>query len=153
MEQYEELEMEILLKTLISDNSGTVGTLEIDGIFKCFTMEDQFNEPKVYGETRIPRGRYKIELRNEGSMTERYAKKYNFHRGMLWLRDVPDFSYVYIHIGNTEDHTDGCILVGSGCSIRNNAKNVSGSALSYTEIYPQIANAILSGEEVWIDVT
>ena len=64
-------------------------------------------------ETRIPAATYRITLRDEGGMTGRYAKRFpEFHRGMLWLRDVPGFEWIYIHLGNTDDHTSGCILVG-----------------------------------------
>ena len=31
---------------------------------------------------------------------------------MLELQDVPNFKYILIHAGNTDEQTAGCILVG-----------------------------------------
>ena len=137
-----------------SDES-TLGTLAIDGAFVCYTLEDTRRMKKIEGETRIPAGRYEIKLRDEGGLTAKYAERYGaMHKGMLWLQDVPDFQWVYIHTGNKRGHTEGCILVGDAVS--NNAVSegvVSGSRQAYTRIYPQIA-ACLTGpqERVWINI-
>ena len=145
--------MELELKRLKDDGKGTIGTLSINGEFVSFTLEDTFNEPKVYGKTRIPDGEYELKLRTGSPMANRYKKRFgDTHKGMLWLQDVPDFTYVYIHVGNREDDTDGCILVGSTCSSRKDDQYVAGSVLAYTEIYPYIADAITKGEKVTIKI-
>lgn len=144
--------MKIVLTRLKDDTISTIGTLSIDGKFKCFTLEDTHNIPKVHGESRIPAGEYRIDLRTDGKMTHRYASKFEFHKGMLWLRAVPNFEYVYIHIGNREDDTDGCILLGRTCSSAIGSQAISGSTLAYVEYYQLIANAILSGESVTIEI-
>ena len=82
--------------------------------FLCYTLEDEHRDEKVMHETRIPAGTYKITLRTVGGFHSRYAKKYgDMHKGMLWVRDVPGFEYILIHTGNTDEHTSGCLLVGS----------------------------------------
>ena len=92
----------------------TIGLLFIGGKFACFILEDEEREEKVPGETRVPAGLYKMELRTEGGMHRKYAERYGKkHKGMLWLRDVPDFKWIYIHIGNKNEHTDGCLLPGN----------------------------------------
>jgi len=145
--------MYLQLLRLRDNANSTIGTLHVDGEFECFTLEDTYNEPKVYGKTRVPSGTYEIELRTEGHMTTRYLDRYGpIHKGMLWLRNVKNFKYVYIHIGNTEDDTDGCILLGSGCTARTNEQNVTGSALAYLELYPRVAKEILAGEKVTIEI-
>lgn len=149
--------MELLLQRFSSGQDSTLGLIHhVSGsalAFRCFTLEDQFNEPKVAGETRIPAGRYRIKLRAEGGMHAGYAKRFGFHRGMLWLQDVPGFEWVYIHTGNLDDETEGCILVGDGAG-----QNVTeegrllGSVAAYTRLYQEIATALDGGQDVWLAI-
>ena len=60
------------------------------------------DEKKVYGETAIPYGTYKVILS--------YSPK--FKRILPELLDVPCFTGIRIHRGNTEKDTAGCLLVG-----------------------------------------
>ena len=142
--------MYIQIVRLRDNGSDTISTFSINGVFECFSLEDTHNEPKIHGRTRIPAGTYNIELRTEGTMTDRYAEKYSNHRGMLWLRNVPNFEYVYIHTGNTEDHTDGCILVGANCN--SIAGTVGNSVVAYKKIYAKVILALDRGEEVTIQI-
>lgn len=133
----------------------TLGLLLINGRFHCYALEDESREVKVPGETRIPAGSYRITLRTVGGFHARYARKFpDFHQGMLWLRDVPGFQFILIHIGNSDDDTAGCILIGDQA---NNALVddgfVASSAQAYRRIYPIIASAIERSETVTIEVT
>ena len=115
--------------------------------FLAYTLEDEYREEKVKGETRIPAGTYKITLRTTGGFHARYTKKYgSMHKGMLWVRDVPNFEYILIHTGNTDEHTAGCLLVGD--TQKDGFTGASTSA--YKRIYPPIAEALESGDEVTI---
>lgn len=145
--------MDLLLSRFSGAAESTLGLLFVDRAFFCYTLEDQFNEPKVPGETRIPAGRYRIELRTEGGMTQRYADRFGFHRGMLWLRNVPNFTFIYLHVGNNDDHSEGCILVGDG-QVQNVTERgqVTSSVAAYTRLYSQILRALERSEEVWITV-
>ena len=66
------------------------------------------------------------------------------HKGMLWLQDVPNFKWILIHCGNTDEHTAGCLLVGD--SQENNQIKTNGfigsSSNAYKRIYPAIAEAV-----------
>jgi len=118
--------------------------------FRCFTCEDESRPVKVKGETRIPAGRYEIKLRAAGGMHPKYASKFpGLHRGMLHLQDVPGFEWVYIHIGNDDDDTAGCILVGDGAHV---GGTLSESTVAYRRLYGVVSNAILAGEPVSIEV-
>ena len=113
--------------------------------FLTYTLEDEYRKHKKSKETRIPAGTYKIKLRDEGGFHKRYSKKYsNIHRGMLHIIDVPNFEYILIHTGNTEEHTAGCLLIGD--SQENNQVNKNGfigsSVNAYKRVYPLIAKAI-----------
>lgn len=150
--------MELQTLRISTGLESTLGILHVvgqgvDTSFRCFTMEDQPNEPKVPGETRIPAGRYQILLRNEGGMNERYKEKFAFHRGMLHLQAVPNFTFVYIHYGNFDDETDGCILVGDGAKSNVIADGmVSSSVAAYERLYKEVITAMDDGEEVFITV-
>ena len=135
----------------------TNGLLFIDGVFECYTLEDQYQEVKVMHETCIPEGTYEIKLRDAGGFSSRYLQKYGpeFHKGMLHIVDVPGFEYILIHCGNTDEHTAGCLLLGNSQENNQIKKDgfIGGSANAYMTIYPLIASAIESGKDVCITYT
>ena len=121
--------------------------------FLCYTLEDEYREEKVYSETRIPQGTYKINLRTVGRLHEKYIKRFpDVHRGTLHVRNVPNFKYILIHCGNTDDHSAGCLLLGD--SQENNIIRKNGyighSSQAYKRVYPPIAKALENNEEVTI---
>lgn len=131
----------------------TNGMLFIDGVFECFTLEDEVRDVKVHSETAIPLGEYEIKLRTEGGFHSKYTARYGaMHKGMLWLQDVPNFKWILIHTGNTDSHTAGCLLVGETQQDLDKGKDgfVGGSGDAYKKMYPKVANALLSGEKVTI---
>lgn len=145
------------LKTIrySSAKRDTLSLFLIDCEFMCYVLEDEHRNEKVFGETRIPAGVYEVKFRKEGGFHNRYTAKYGetFHKGMLELQDVPNFKYVLIHIGNDEDDTAGCLLVGNTAN-NNQVKNgfVGSSTQAYKSIYPRIAKALEEGEQVWLTI-
>ena len=124
--------------------------------FLCYTLEDEYRDVKKYGETRVPAGTYKITLRKVGGFHSRYTKKYGeMHKGMLWVRDVPNFEYILIHTGNTDEHTAGCLLLGDTQQTNFEWSDgfVGRSAIAYKRVYRKIAAALVAGEEVTITYT
>lgn len=147
-----------LLRTSEGKES-TLGQLYIDHEPECFTLEDQFQKEKVKGETRIPNGRYKIELREVVTpMTERYRKKYTWFTYHLHVTNVRGFENIYIHAGVTDDHTDGCILIAD--ALYNNQVKVGKyedgalmySSQAYERVYKKVFTALKAGEDVFIDI-
>lgn len=121
--------------------------------FLCYTLEDEKRDDKVVGETRVPTGTYRVGLRKVGGFHDRYAHRFqDIHKGMLWIRDVPGFEFILIHCGNTDEHTSGCLLIGE--TQESNRKKADGfigrSTQAYFDVYPMVAEAIESGEEVTI---
>ena len=116
--------------------------------FLCYTMEDQYNPTKIYGETRIPAGTYKLTLRAEGGFHNRYLNRYgaDWHKGMIYVNEVPNYEYILWHVGNSPTDTKGCLLLSK------TQKDAFGGAsrAAYEEVYPVIRDAILSGEEVTV---
>ncbi|WP_430810133.1 MULTISPECIES: DUF5675 family protein [unclassified Carboxylicivirga] len=145
------------LKVVRYSGSGesTLGLLFIDGAFACYTLEDEHRTIKVMGETRIPAGRYRVELRSYGGHHWRYLKRYGseFHKGMLQIMNVPGFTDILIHKGNDDDDTAGCLLVGD--TANNNQVTdgfIGNSTVAYNRIYPFVRDAILRGDEVFLEV-
>lgn len=82
----------------------TIGVLYVDGARECWTLEDEVRPDgiKIWGETAIPAGVYRVDL----TISPR------FKRELPLLINVANFSGVRIHPGNTAGDTEGCILVG-----------------------------------------
>lgn len=164
--------MRIVLQRFMSNKEATVGGLYIDcpDTPLCFILEDEHRTKKVMSETRIPSGSYEISLRCEGGHYNRYLEKYkDVHKdgryGMLcihssgndeWKIVTPtmEFQYVLIHIGNNDDHTAGCLLTGTTPTHTafKEKGQISNSTVAYKQIYLKIADKLLSGERVYLDV-
>ena len=132
----------------------TNGLLFIDGLFECYTLEDQYQEVKVMHETCIPEGTYDIKFRTVGGFHERYKKRYgNSHYGMLHLQDVPGFTYILIHAGNTDEHTSGCLIVGETQQDLDVSEDgfIGSSGKAYVKLYNKIAKQLLIGNPVTIE--
>lgn len=106
--------MKLLVDRFYKGTKYTVGKLYIDGKYICDTMEDkdrnltqdttldEIKKKKVYGQTAIPTGTYKIVVNNSPK----------FKRNLPRLLNVPGFDGILIHRGNTHEDSAGCILVG-----------------------------------------
>ena len=146
--------MIVKLVRFSSQENSTLGLLYIDGEFQCFTMEDEHRTKKVKHETRIPEGIYQLGVRDEGGYHTRYLSKFpGVHQGMIEVLDVPNFSFILLHIGNWEYQTSGCILCG------NTAKqNVTGdgmvmdSKIAYLRVYPKIIKELIKGKKVFLNI-
>jgi hypothetical protein len=151
--------MKLTVKRFADNGDTTLGILYVNGVFNCFTVEDEERAIKKQGETRVPNGIYKIGLRKEGSYHTKYATQYgSIHKGMLCIYNAAgwkiekngmSFQYILIHTGNTDEHTMGCLLVNDSVS----GKTFTGSSSkdAYVDLYPVVASAIEKGEEVTIE--
>ena len=120
----------------------TIGRLFVDGKYFCDTLEDRCRdldkEEKVMNETAIPEGTYEVIVNVSAK----------FRRKLPLLLDVPHFSGIRIHRGNTDKDTSGCILVGENKQ-QGRVINSTGYELKLTEM---IEKAMLSGEKIVIQV-
>jgi hypothetical protein len=80
----------------------TIGQLYIDGELFCFTLEDVVREEKIPNETAIPTGTYEVVLETSPK----------FGPETVTVKNVPGFTGIRIHAGNTADDTEGCIILG-----------------------------------------
>ena len=141
--------MNLTLKRLNLTPNYTEGELYVNGVYFCKTLEDtnrdlnkngQFdnNEKKVYGETCIPYGKYKVILS--------YSPK--FKRELPEILEVPDFQGIRIHRGNKISDTLGCILCGE--KVKNGyLSNSTPYEIKLVELFKQ---AKLRNEELFIEI-
>lgn len=106
--------MKLLLKRIALKDTYTIGKLYIDGEYFCDTLEDRVRdynkdgdlmdagETKIFGETAIPYGKYKMNL----SLSPKFKKI------LPRLLNVPHFDGILIHAGTKAEHSHGCILIG-----------------------------------------
>jgi len=141
--------MILLLKRRYLADDYTIGSLFINGVYLCDTIEDKVRdvnqdgefgegEEKVFGETAIPYGRYHVEL----SMSPK------FKRELPMILDVPHFTGIRIHRGNTAEDSHGCILPGE-----NKAKgHVINSSAYEIKIVNKIRIAEYNNEDIIIEI-
>lgn len=169
--------MEIVqLRRLFSEHSA-ISDVYIGGERVCLFVEDTvrdvnmdgdlddvaLGEKKIYGETAIPYGRYRIVLEKSGYIYNSY-KKASFwlgrgqagfekiFKGMLMLTGIKGYSRVHIHIGNYVGDTLGCLLTGTTANTAKDPYSVSGSTAAFVKLYKKVIPALEAGEEVWIDI-
>lgn len=130
--------MNLRLQRQPSDEDRTHGDLSIDGAWECFTLEDVVRPEKIKGKTAIPAGTYAVTLENSP----------RFGPDTLTVNDVPGFSGVRIHAGNTEHDTEGCPLVGR----TRTATGIGESRLALNELKDKVKTALNSGDWVWLEI-
>lgn len=140
--------MKLLLKRTAKRDTYTIGKLYIDGVYFCDTLEDkdrgltqsmttsELSQKKVPSKTSIPTGEYQVTI----SYSNRFKQQ------MPLLNNVPGFSGIRIHSGNTAQDTDGCILVGKNKSVG----KVLESRKTYQELYKILSN--VGNEKIHITI-
>jgi hypothetical protein len=149
--------MEIKIKRIYLTETTSIGELRINGGFFCWTLEDKVREPKarpteelhawvkswkVQNSTAIPRGRYKLEI----TWSNRF--------GLLLpvLNDVPGFTGIRIHPGNSFKDTEGCILLGLEKGKDVIYKSRLAQRLFMNAISTQIKYTVKLKEETWVEI-
>lgn len=136
------------------DEETTIGLLQINHEFYCYTLEDTFNEEKIAGKTRIPAGSYSIKFRKEETeltlkYRERYPEWFTFH---LQLLEVPGFDSIYIHNGGDHTHTEGRILVSDSLNVNNEKTFLSNSRETFRRLYCYISEQLNNNIPVRITI-
>ncbi len=133
--------MELTLQRKWFTEKSTIGALAVDGAFECFTLEDKQrapDEPKLFGQTAIPLGRYEVAITHSP----------RFGIDMPLLLEVPGFQGVRIHPGNRPEDTEGCILVGQ----EHQVDTILESRLAYAALFAKLQLAEAKGERIFITV-
>lgn len=132
--------MKLAVKRQTLTSKSTIGRLLVDGHEFCWTLEDVVRAgPKVYGQTAIPAGTYKVLL----TVSPR------FNRVLPLLVDVPGFEGVRIHPGNKPEDTDGCLLVGFG----RQQDFITQSRDAFDALFKLLDSANKRGEPITIEIS
>lgn len=135
--------MTIHLKRIAKKVSYTIGKLYIDGEYFCDTIEDtdrglssdmsasEIAKIKVHGKTAIPTGTYNVVV----TWSPRFKKT------MPLLENVPGFSGIRIHSGNSSSDTEGCILPGQNKVVG----KVINSRVYTDNLYKAISDGLKTG--------
>ncbi len=124
----------------------TLSEIYVNNQFVCYGLENIPRPVKIRGETAIPAGHYPLGFNRDGGMNGRYYDDYpKLHRGMLEIRDIPNFSYVYFHKGNSYKETAGCVLVGNQYVLEDGDYRLLASGVAYKKFYPLVAELMLQG--------
>ncbi|MEO1051992.1 MAG: DUF5675 family protein [Bacteroidota bacterium] len=132
------------------DGETSVGLLFINGKYFCYTLEDTFREVKVPGKTRIPSGTFDIDFRRaDTELTLKYRDRYpdwfNYH---IEIKDIPNFTSVYIHSGGDHTHTEGCLLVSDSLSMTDEKTFFTNSRDTFKRLYQFISGELQKGVQV-----
>lgn len=134
--------MKITLIREVYTAKSTIGKLYIDGVFQCVTLEDVVRAngaKKVKDATAIPAGAYKVIV----------DFSHRFQQLMPLYIDVPGYSGVRLHFGNTALDTSGCTLVGleAGKDVIYHSRD------AFNKVFPKIKAAYDANQHITIAIT
>lgn len=136
--------MKLVLRRKMFNHEATIGELEVNGKFFCYTLEDTDRKleeggEKIYAKTAIPRGLYQVIVN--------YSNR--FKRELPLLLNVPQYEGVRIHPGNAPENTEGCVLVGSTIV---NDKFIGNSRATFNKLFALMEAAYDKGDSISIEV-
>ena len=134
--------MELTLNRIFLGSSATIGELLINDKHLCDTIEDRVRPEgeKVYGKTAIPEGTYEVKLTHSP----------RFKKILPEILNVPNFSGIRIHTGNSSKDTEGCILVGTWDGEKEDW--VGNSRIAFDELMTLLEEATNNKEKITITV-
>ena len=139
--------LELRLQRRFLGKDYTIGSLYIDDEYFCDTLEDvdrgltqsthldEIRKIKITHETAIPTGVYRVIVNLSP------AKK----RMLPRLLDVPGFSGILIHRGNTKHDSSGCILVGEN--------KVKGKVINSTQYEKRLVEILSKAQDIQLKIT
>lgn len=106
--------MKLTIVRINYNDKTTIGRLYINNEFFCYTLEDKVRPKgvKVYGETAIPSGKYKVIVS--------YSPK--FKKLLPEILNVPMFSGIRMHGGNSSINSSGCVILAKELIDENNVR-------------------------------
>lgn len=134
--------MELKLNRIFLGSSATIGELLVNDKHLCGTLEDRVRPEgeKVYGKTAIPEGTYEVKLTHSP----------RFKKILPEILNVPNFSGIRIHTGNSSKDTEGCILVGTWDGEKEDW--VGNSRIAFDELMSLLEEATNNKEKITITV-
>jgi len=142
---------------ILSYNDNGESTLDLlfwNGRWFCYALEDEARDVKVAGETRIPRAMYTLGIREEVTpLTKKYRNRFEWFEFHIEILDVPNYDYVYMHIGNDADDTEACVLVGDDANNNNVGEGyIKNSTKAFERFYKMVYPKLKAGEMILIEL-
>ena len=155
----------IITERFVSQPDWTISRVEANGV-KGYHIEDEIRKVKVHGETCIDASTYNLATRYSPKFSDQFywnesgqilIEKKDYLKiapenrqpwvphELIWLTNVPNFQYVLIHWGNTDDDTDGCLIVGDSLGMLNKQGAVFNSRKFYRKFYAAVYSKIKAG--------
>lgn len=143
--------MKLLLKRIAKKDTYTIGKLYVDGKYIADTLEDkdrslrqdmsleEIKKIKVYGQTAIPTGTYKIDMNTVSPKFKNRSWAKPWEGKLPRLRDVPGYEGVLLHVGNQAQDSLGCILVGQN--------KVKGQVINSTATFSKLMSILLKDRD------
>lgn len=134
--------MELKLNRIFLGSSATIGELYVDGEHIADTLEDRVRPEgeKIYGKTAIPEGTYEMVL----SYSPRFKKI------LPEILNVPNFTGIRIHCGNSSADSSGCVLVGTWDGEKEDW--VGNSRIAFNELMSLLQKAADNKEKITITI-
>ena len=104
----------------------------------------KINEKKVYGETAIPTGTYKVVMNVVSPKFKDRAWAKPWDGKLPRLENVPGYEGVLIHVGNKAEDTLGCILVGQN--------KVKGQVINSTATFDKLMDLLTQTNDITIKI-
>lgn len=134
--------MQLKLNRIFKTNTFTIGELYINEKYVTDTLEDRVRPEgeKVYGKTAIPEGTYEVKLTHSP----------RFKKILPEILNVPNFSGIRIHTGNSSKDTEGCIIVGTWDGEKEDW--VGSSKIAFDKLMSLLEEATNNKEKITITV-
>lgn len=134
--------MELTLNRIFLSSSATIGELWANNTHLCDTLEDRVRPEgeKIYGKTAIPEGTYEMVL----SYSPRFKKI------LPEILNVPNFTGIRIHCGNSSADSSGCVLVGTWDGEKEDW--VGNSRIAFNELMSLLQKAADNKEKITITI-
>lgn len=134
--------MKLTLNRILLGKEATIGELLVNNEYQCDTLEDRVRPDgeKVYGKTAIPAGTYEVKLT--------YSPK--FKQILPEILNVPNFTGIRMHKGNSSADTEGCILVGTWDGKKENW--ISDSRVAFNKLMDKLQVATDKKENITITI-
>ncbi len=122
--------------------------------FRGYSLEDEYRAVKEAKETRIWAGFYELGLRkDETPKTMQYRAKYPWFHEHIEILNVKDFKGVYIHIGNRDEDTDACLLLGDTANNNNVAVGeITTSTIAFKRFYEEVYPHLKAGGKAFLEI-
>ena len=153
--------MKILVDRRWKKATYTISRIYIDDVFFCNGLEDrdrglkQTDHPdyikarKVFAETAIPTGTYKVAMNITSPKYSAVAWYYKLCQGkMPRLLNVPGFEGILVHPGSTALDSAGCLLVGKNTKVA----TLTESKATFEKLYKMMKAAYDRGEKITIEI-